>query len=505
MSAKWAAVVFAFVFYTGAGLGDVPRLTIYNQRFAVVRQMIPLQLRQGVTSVRLTDVTAHLEPDSVILRDPSGKRPIQILEQNYRADPVSQELLLSLFEGKTIEFLVQRPDLTNTTVSGKIVRSGYVPHLSASQSFGQQYSTAQAAMVRGGSGQPIIEVDGKLRFSLPGIPLFPSLADDTILKPTLEWQLSSNQAGPLEAEMSYVTGGMTWQADYNIVAPEQGDLLDMVGWVTIENQSGKTFENAQIKLMAGDINKLQASASLDTPLRVGGALGGIPGGLPPVTERTFDDYHLYDLTRPVTLHDRETKQVEFIRTGGVTSERIYVYDGVKIEQDRYRGYNVMSIRQDQEYGVQSNPQVWVMREFINSGANHLGMPLPQGRARFYRRDKDGRLEFTGENNIRHTPRDETIRIFTGSAFDLVGERRRTDYRIDMARRTLDESFEIKVRNRKVESVAVRVVEHLYRGSSWNIGSQSSPSSKNDSQTIEFRIDVRPGQEQIVTYSVHYTW
>jgi hypothetical protein len=189
----------------------------------------------------------------------------------------------------------------------------------------------------------------------------------------------------------------------------------------------------------------------------------------------------------------------------VTSERIYVYDGVKIDQVRFRGYNVTGIRQDQEYGVQSNPQVWVMREFINSGANHLGMPLPQGRARFYRRDKDGRLEFTGENNIQHTPRDETIRIFTGSAFDLVGERRRTDYRIDMARRSLDESFEIKIRNRKKEGAEVRVVEHLYRGSSWNITAQSNPFLKNDSQIIEFRIEVGPGQERIVTYSVHYTW
>jgi hypothetical protein len=301
MKAKWVAVVFAFLGFTGVGLGQVPRLTIYNQRFAVVRQTVPLQLRQGINSVRLVDVTAHLEPNSVILRDPSGKRMIQILEQNYRADPVSQEFLLSLFEGKTIEFLVQRPDLTNVTVPGKIVRSGYVPHLSASQSFGQQYNMAQTSMARGSAGQPIIEVEGKLRFSLPGIPLFPSLADDTILKPTLEWQLATSQAGQLEAEMSYVTGGMTWQADYNIVAPEQGDLLEIVGWVTIENQSGKTFENAQIKLMAGDISKIQTSGSSELPIRVGGAIGGIPGGLPPVTERTFDDYHLYDLTRSITL------------------------------------------------------------------------------------------------------------------------------------------------------------------------------------------------------------
>ena len=378
MKTKWAVAVFVFLCLSGTGLSQALRLTIYNQRFAVVRQSVPLQLKQGITSLRLMDVTAHLEPSSVILRDPSGKRTLRILEQNYRADPVSQDLLLSLFEGKTIEFLVQRPDQTNATVLGKIIRSGYLPHLSASQAFGQQYAMAQTAMVRGGAGQPIIEVEGKLRFNLPGIPLFPALADDTILKPALEWQIASNQPGPLDAELSYITEGMTWQADYNIVAPEQGDLMDIVGWVTIENQSGKPFENAQIKLMAGDINKVQATGRAQ-PLVVGGAIGGIPGGLPPVTERTFEDYHLYDLTRPVTLRDREIKQVEFIRTEGVRSQRIYVYDGVKIDQDRYRSANVAVVRQDQEYGAQSNPQVWVMREFVNSGANHLGLPLPQGR------------------------------------------------------------------------------------------------------------------------------
>jgi hypothetical protein len=503
MRTIWAFLGFALLSFSIVGLGADPRITIYNQNFAVVRQTVPLTLVQGVNDIRITDVTAHLEPDSVILRDPAGKRAIQVLEQNYRADPVSQELLLSLFEGKTIEFLLQKPDGNNVTVQGKIIRSGYVPHSSALQRYGIQYNAAQAAMVQGGAGQPIIEVDGKLRFNLPGIPLFPSLGDDTILKPMLEWLIASDQAGKFEAEMSYVTGGMNWQADYNIVAPERGDLLDIVGWVTIDNQSGKTFENAQIKLMAGDVNKIQPAPS-GSAFGVGGGFGG--GSLPPpaVSERTFDDYHIYDLRRAATVHDRETKQIEFIRVDGIKSARIYIYDGVKTD-DRYRGYNPMSIRQDREYGVLSNPQVWVMREFVNSEANHLGMPLPQGRARFYRRDQDGRLEFTGESNIGHTPRDETIRVFTGSAFDLIGERARTDYRIDNGRMWLDESFEIKLRNHKTESTEVRVVEHLYRGTSWNITASSSTFLKTDSQTVEFKIDVGPGQEKVVTYTVHYTW
>jgi len=503
MRARWTLFVSALLcLAVHQGIGAEPALTIYNQDFAVVRQTVSLDLKPGVNSVRFTDNTAHLEPSSVILRDPSGKRMLQILEQNYRADPVSQELLLSIYEGKTIDFLVQSPDRTET-IPGKIVRSGYVPHSSGLQRYGQQNSATQMSLAQGAGGQPIIEVTGKLRFSLPGIPFFPSLADDTILKPTLVWQIESGQPGKFDAELSYVTGGMSWLADYNVVAPEQGDILEIVGWVTIDNQSGKTFENTRIKLMAGDVSKIQPQAAPRFEFK--SASGGMIGGQPPVSEKSFDAYHLYTLHRPVTLYDRESKQVEFIRAAGVKSQRIHIYDGVRIDQDRYRGWNTESIRQDRDYGVQSNPVVWVMREFANSEANHLGIPLPQGRVRFYRRDNDGQLEFTGENVIGHTPRDETIRVYTGGDFDLVGERRRTDFRIDTARNWLDESFEIKLRNHKREAVEVRVVEHLYRGASWEIANKTNTYLKTDSRTIEFRIEMKANEERSLTYTVHYTW
>src|SRR5437870_11438998 len=241
-----------------------PALTIYNQNFAVVRDSVPVDLKQGVNDVRFTDTTAHLEPDSVILRDPSGKTKLQILEQNYRNDPVSQELLLSIFEGKTIDFLVTEPNQPSKVVPGKIIRSGYVPHAQeAMQRYGQLYAAAQSSMAygQGGSSQPIIEVDGKLRFSLPGQPLFPPLSGDTILKPTLDWRIQADKAGKLDAELAYVTGGMAWEADYNIVAPENSDVLDLIGWITMDNQSGKTFSNARIKLMAGDVSKIQRRES----------------------------------------------------------------------------------------------------------------------------------------------------------------------------------------------------------------------------------------------------
>jgi hypothetical protein len=478
-----------------------PALTIYNRNFAVVRDTIPLNLQRGVNQVRVSDVTSGLEPDSVVLRDPSGKRALQILEQNYRADPVTQQRLLALYEGKTIDFLVPGASGNSETIRGKIIRSGYVPAVPGSSSYGG-YDGG------GGVGQPLVEVDGKLRFQLPGLPLFPDIGDDTILKPMLQWTLQSEQPGPLQAELAYITRGMSWQADYNIVAPENGDLLELVAWVTLNNRSGKTFNNARIKLMAGDISKIQQDSSYDRLGRFFANSNATAANVytPPVTEKTFDEYHLYTLTRPSTVRDGETKQVEFTRAQRIKSQRLYIYDGAYIDPNRYRNWSTENIRNDRDYGTQSNPKVWVMREFINSTANGLGIPLPQGRMRFYRRDADGQVEFTGENLIDHTPQGETMRIYTGNAFDIVGERRRTAYKVDMNQGGIaDETFEIKLRNRKKEAVEVRVVEHLYRWTNWEIPSKSSEFQKMDAQTIEFRLPLKPNEEKVLTYTVRYTW
>jgi hypothetical protein len=482
-----------------AGHDDSAALTIYNQSFAVVRQTLPLDLKAGTNQVEITEITSHLEPDSVILRDPKTGRDLHILEQNYRNDVASQARLLSLYEGKTIEFLIN-----GVLKPGKIIRSGYVPHYQAYSVYDQQYYQQQQAYVNAGSGEPIIEIDGKLQFGLPGQPIFPALTNETILKPTLSWLLQSDHPGTSNAEFSYVTGGMSWHADYNVVAPASGNLLDVVGWVTLDNQTGKTFPSAHIKLMAGDVNKLQP-ALFGTP--VSGALAynaRAEAPAPAVTERSFDEYHLYTLERPTTLYDRETKQVEFVRASGVPSQRIYVYDGVKIDQN-YSGYALESIREMENFGVQSNPKVWAMVEFKNSKENHLGMPLPKGRVRFYRRDTDGQLEFTGENLIDHTAADETIRLYTGNVFDAVGERKRTNFNIDRRARTIDESFEIRLRNHKKEPMEVRVVEHLYRWTNWEVISNSEPFNKLDSKTVEFRVQVPPDGEKVVTYTAHYKW
>ncbi len=466
-----------------------PSLTIYNQDFAVVRQDLPLDLKSGENQFNMNDITMHVEPDSVILRDPSGKHPLQVLEQNYRADPVSQMSLLSLYEGRTIDF--ELPD--HSTIKGKVIRSGYVrPDYFNPNNYGV------------GAEEPIIEVAGQLRFGLPGTPVFPDLTAETILKPRMEWLLATDKPGKFPAEFSYITGGMSWQADYNIVAPEKGEVVDIVGWVTIDNRTGKVFENARIKLMAGDVNKIQNPMEARKVMRAMAMDAAAPMA-PAVTEKAFDEYHLYTLERATTLRDRETKQVEFIHASGVASKQLYVYDGAKIDFNRYGGWNWENIRNDHSYGTESNPKIWVMREFVNSQANHMGMPLPKGRVRFYRRNDDGQMEFTGENMIDHTPKDETVRIYTGNSFDLTGERRRTNYTVDNKQDAATETFEIKVRNHKKDAVEIRVVEHLYRGKNWTVAANSDKYVKKDSQTIEFPIMVPPDGEKVITYTARYTW
>jgi hypothetical protein len=441
-----------------------PALTIYNQNFAVVRETVPLDLKAGVNAVNFAGATTQVEPDSVVLRDAAGKVSLRILEQSYRADAASQGLLLALHEGKEIEFIVTDDDAKEYTVKGRVIRSGHKAH--------------------GEAATPIIEVDGKLRFSLPGQPIFPSLGDDAILQPTLSWQLNADRAAKLDAELGYITGGMSWQAAYNLVAPEKGDQVDIVGWVTVNNHTGKRFDEATIKLMAGDVNRVQPEI-MERSFR-GKAVMAMAAmdAASEVTEKAFDEFHLYSLPRPVTLRDQETKQVEFLRATGVTAPQLYIFD-------------------QQKYGA----KVAAVREFKNTKENGgLGLPLPKGRARFYRQDSaDNRLEFVGENNLDHTAKNETVRLYTGDVFDIAVEKKQTDHSMSSRDDFREEAFEVKLRNRKAEPVEVRVVEHFYAGPNWKLVQQSQVHEKTAADTAEFRVKLAPDEEQILTYRVRYEW
>jgi hypothetical protein len=480
------------------------QLTIYNQDFAVARTSVPLDLHAGMNEVLTTNVTRQLEPDSVVLRDPSGQNLVRVMEQNYDAAVVDQQWMLEKYEGKTIDFQIQGPRVVESAtgersaapaemVQGRIVRAGAQPM----NPYGYTAPT-----------QPLIEVGGKMQFQLPGMPVFPATTDGLLLKPTLRWQIDAAKAVRFAAELDYITHGMNWQATYNVVMPETADttaaeLAEVVGWVTIQNATGSDFPQATVQLMAGDVAKIR-----DMRRGIVGGAGyamsqsvAVNAG-PEVTQKAFDDFHLYDLHRTVSLRDGETKQVQFLEVAKVSVQRTYQYEG---NGPVTQVLNAVYYNTQGNFGSSDNTKVSVLEEIKNSTANHLGMPLPAGRLRLYRRDTDGRMQFVGENMITHTAAEQTVKIVSGNAFDLTAARRQTDFKVDNMKHVMDESFEVVLSNQKAQPVTVHAVEHMGRGQNWEITAKSAEFSKRDSSTVDFPVLVPAKGQTSLTYTVHYSW
>ncbi|HKX46339.1 MAG TPA: hypothetical protein VJP77_06520 [Planctomycetota bacterium] len=460
-----------------------PSLTLYTGGFGLVREPLALVLAAGENALAFSEVTAQLEPDSLVLRPYAGSPAFRVLEQGYRNDPVTQGYLLSLYEGQTIRFLRGLDDV----VEGRVVRAGYVPEL---RGWMASWGSPQS--------QPIVEVDGELRFGLPGQPLFPALGEDTVLEPRLEWRIAAESAGTLTGEIAYLSGGFSWQADYNLVSAEDDDALEIVGWVTLQNASGRTFRDADLQLLAGDVARVQDRRELDG--RALRELSYMADSSLGIAERSFDEFHLYTLPRPTTLRDRESKQVQFLAAAAVPSRVVYVLDASPYYHPG------ADHRFDDSWGASVDAKIEVWREFENAEAHGLGVALPKGRLRFYRREASGRLQFTGEAALDHTPREETVRARTGYAFDLVSERTRVAYHSDQNRNTITETFEIDLRNRKLDRDAtVRVVERLSRWSNCELRDASHPFRMLDAQTAEFEVPVPADGSAVVRYTVVYTW
>jgi len=296
------------------------------------------------------------------------------------------------------------------------------------------------------------------------------------VRPTLVWSVYSDRAGSERAEISYLTNQIGWHAEYVAVVNEADTRLDMDGWVSLDNRSGATYENARLKLVAGDVRRVG-----DVP-----AARGMPREMamemkapPQFEERDFFEYHIYVLDAPATVADRETKQLALFPSAEAGVKKILTYDGSR-----------------------DATKVAVQLEFENSRTNGLGMALPGGKVRVYKEDADGALEFAGEDRIDHTPRDEQVRLTVGNSFDVVGERTRTDYR-KVGSRTQEEKFEIQIRNHKDEQVQVTVVEHLF--GDWKILSAEPSYEKKDSHTVEFPVSIPADGEVTVTYTVRTSW
>ncbi len=464
-------------------------LTIYNKDFAIIRDSVKLDLKTGVNDVRYSDVALFAEPSSVILRDPSGKTDLKIQEQAFRGSNVTQDTMLAWFEGQTIDF-VRYEQGKAQIVSGKIIRSGRAKN---NDGTGERDSSPLL---------PIIEVDGKTQFELPGTPRFPNLPGDKLTKPEFNWKINAAAPVQLEAEIAYAAYGIHWLADYNIITGENSDEVQMLGWITVDNQTGKSFENTRVKFVAGMISKLGPRAKPEIPEQSSATTERVivTGSYIPTAATELDEYYVYTHPAKISLRDREQKQMQFLRAEGVHSKKIFVYAGAS--GDVKMTGNSPNLSPDA--GVESTTSVQVAHEFRNSAENHLGLPLPGGRMRYFRRTNDQELEFIGEYDAPPTAANELVRAETGFAFDLVAERTRTSFDIDTDKHTASETFEIKLRNHKKTAVEIRVVENVGRWHTWEIKTKSDPFTKKDIKTIEFNVPVNPGEEHKLTYTVVYS-
>jgi hypothetical protein len=325
---------------------------------------------------------------------------------------------------------------------------------------------------------------------------FPALPEGLITRPTLRWLIQS-AGGSQRVELTYLAGGMNWSADYILLLANDNQSLDLNGWVTLTNTSGTSYQDAQVKLIAGDVNRLpeyEEKAMMEDM-----AYAAAPAAEPQVEQRDIFEYKLYEIQRPVTVANNETKQVEFVTAPGVPAHTFYVYEG---GGSFYGYYGPIT---DQYYGQTGITDVQNWLEFTTGEEGGANADLPAGRVRVYQEDIDGAALLIGENRLDHTPKGEEVELFLGNAFDLVGEHTQTNFQL-IAKNVVEETYQIKLRNRKDDAIVeVRVPEHLFRWSNWEILSASTDYTKKDSNTIEFRVPVAPGEEKVITYTVRYTW
>jgi hypothetical protein len=444
--------------------------------YGVVREQRKINLLAGDNTLRFTDVASGIDPTTVSFESLTAPNATAVLEQNYEYDLVNFDALLSKFINKQITITRNSRTFQATLLSSD---SGSLIYQEGSDPNGPVQVMARD----------------------PGAIQLPDTRGLNT-KPTLVWKIRTDKPGPHDVKVTYQTDGLTWRADYNVVVNANDTKADIGAWVTLLNQSGASYPNAKLKLVAGDVQRVRTNQYM-----YGGGGRGAGGAAAPQSgfqEKSFFEYHLYTLGRPTSLAQNSTKQIElFPSRSDVPVTKTYVYYGLP-ESMRY--WISPSPNQDRNLGIDSNKKVDIYLLTKNSSANGMGMPLPAGRIRVYKRDDaDKTLEFIGEDVIDHTPKDEPIMIKLGSAFDVVGERKQTDFKVQYDGHWITEDFEIKIRNHKSEPIHVIIKENLFRWANWEIVQCSDKYEKQDYRTIHIPADVPQDGERTVTYSVRYTW
>lgn len=452
-------------------------LTIYNQNFGLVKDVRKVGLKGGLNVVRFSDVAAHIDPTSVSLQSLSAPNSIVIREQNYQYDLIDPTSILAKSIGKTLKFRQVFDNGTTREFTGTLMNS---PQAVVADPNGGTSTRYSGLVVRTTDGI-ILNPVGQIEVA--------ELPKGLISKPTLVWRLETAKPGDHTVEVAYQTSGISWKSDYVAISNKDDSQLDLTSWVTLDNKSGGTYENAALKLMAGDVHRVTPPRAVPMARRfASGSL--MEAAAPQFSEAAFAEYHLYTLQGKTTVRDNETKQLSLFAADNIPANKLYIYEPTKAHI--YPMYG----------GGDPSKKVNVKIEVDNSQKNNLGMAMPAGKVRVYKKDADGALQFIGEDNIDHTPKDEKLRLYIGDAFDLVGERRvmRSEAVSDRVRR---ETVQIQLRNHKDTPVTIVCVEHPY--GDWTILNTTAQYKKESSTKIEFPIKVAANGEATLEYQIEYRY
>lgn len=422
-------------------------LTIYNRNLALVRETRVLPIQRGISEVRFADVASQIDPTSVHFTSLTEPGKLQILEQNFEYDLVSAAKIMQKYIDRKVRLVM----------TGGPVFEGVLLSVSGSDIVLEK-ENGQIQIVKGDDLQ---HVD------------FPALPEGLITRPTLNWLLNNTGTERQETEIDYLTTGIAWHAEYVGIVNEDDSELGLSGWVSINNTSGKTYTDAGLKLIAGEVNQIQRPriSKRSAP----DLLYAAEAAPAQFEEKEFFEYHMYTLQRPATVRDNQVKQVSLFPASSSSCTKIY-----RLDWHRY------------------GKKIRVLVELKNSSRNGLGIPLPEGKVRVYKADTDGSLQFIGEDWIEHTPKDEKLRLFLGNAFDIVGERVRSGYK-KISDSAHEETYEIKLRNHKKEDIQVTFSDYI--GNDWKITSFSHAYRAVDASRIEFTVPVKSGKETVITYTV----
>ena len=438
-------------------------ITVYNSNLGLVRETRRLTLPSGRIALRFADVTAQIRPETVHLASLTAPSALRILEQNYQYDLLNPAKLLDKFVGREITLVLRR--YQNNTES---------------------FEPVQATLLSNNGGQ-VWRINGQIVINPTNITemRFPDLPKNLVATPTLVWDVENSSTATQTVEASYLTAGMNWRSDYVLLISADDTKGDLQGWVTLTNSSGATFEDARLQLVAGDLNRVTQSNNY----AIAGAMQRKAAmDEAQFQEQGFFEYHLYTLQRPATIRDNETKQVSLLEASGFEVKKEFVLNG---QRYYYTGYN--------NPGQAIKEKVGVYMQFRNSQQNKLGMALPAGTIRLYKKDDKGNQQFIGEDKIDHTPKDEDVRVKVGEAFDIVAERKQTDYKVLASGHLYEYAYEIKIRNHKDGPVNVIVNEPI--GGDWEMVASTFEAKKTAAFAAQFNVPVAKDGEATLSYRV----